>query len=138
MYTTLHSYVDQLHYYVESSVSQTGTTEEIVEWIRANVYHRPKCFDYVIYVGKDGIYYSDDGNTGNVSDRTYFKAIFTEGRDYFIDSVIVSRNTGKLSFHVVKAIKQNGETIGFFGGIVDGIKNFFGIHYKLHLLFILT
>ncbi|WP_242457266.1 methyl-accepting chemotaxis protein [Treponema zioleckii] len=119
VYTTLHSYANQLHYYTASDVARNGTTEEIVEWLHAHKEQRPEIYNYVIYVTPDGTWNSDDGGTGDVSDRTYFKAIIGEGKDEFIDSVVVSKNNGKHVFHVAKAVKQNGQTVGFFAGIVQ-------------------
>ncbi|MBQ3826472.1 MAG: cache domain-containing protein, partial [Spirochaetaceae bacterium] len=118
VYTTLHSYLNQLHYYTSSEVAKYGTSDEIVDWLLAHKGDRPACFNYVIFVTPDGTWHSDDGGSGNVSDRTYFKEIIGKGKDEFIDSVVVSKNNGKHIFHVTKAIKQNGQTVGFFGGIV--------------------
>ena len=119
VYTTLHSYVYQLHYYTASDAALTGSTEEIVDWLHAHKAQRPPIYNYVIYVTPDGTWYSDDGGTGNVSDRTYFKAIIGEGKDMFIDSVVVSKNNGRHVFHVAQVVKQNGRTVGFFAGIVE-------------------
>ena len=119
VYTTLHSYVNQLHFYTASDVARNGTTEEIVEWLHAHKAQRPSIYNYVIYVTPDGTWNSDDGGTGDVSDRAYFKAIIGEGKDEYIDTVVVSKNNGRHVFHVARAVKQNGHTVGFFAGIVE-------------------
>lgn len=114
----LENYLKQLHFYSKSDVVETGDPEQIVDWLHAHEKVRPACYDYVIFVTPDGTWHSDDGKSGNVSERAYFKEIFGNNKDTVIDSPVVSKNHGRPVLHVVEAVKKDGKKFGFFAGVV--------------------
>lgn len=114
-------YFAALDYYCNSDVIKgNASTEEIVSWLRDHEQNRNKdFFDYVAWVDKDGLYYSDIGTQTIVSDRDYFKEIMQNGADSYIDNPVPSKVSWKTVVHVCRAAKRNGETIGFFCGNVE-------------------
>jgi methyl-accepting chemotaxis protein len=122
----LNGYFNSLSYYTESDIVTTGSVDDIVHWLRTHASNRSKEFDYVIFVSPDGTYYSDTGLSGDVHDRNYFRQIMQNGKDEYVDDAVISKVSGKPVIHIVKSVKVNGKTIGFFGGIVplDSIQEY--------------
>ncbi len=116
--TQLENYLKQLRYYTKSDIVDTADPEQIIDWLHEHESDRPNCYDYVIFVEPDGTWHSDDGNSGNVSERAYFKEIFGNNKDFVIDSPVVSKNHGRPVLHVVEAVKKDGVKFGFFAGVV--------------------
>jgi len=61
----------------------------------------------VSYVTPDGKGYSSVGNTSEIGDRDYFKAIFTDHKDYYISQPAVSRSLGVPVVFFALAIKDD-------------------------------
>jgi len=59
------------------------------------------------------------GPTANVSDRTYFRAIFQDNEPYDISNPVISKATGQKIFVIAYGVKDNqGRKVGIFGGTV--------------------
>lgn len=114
----LNNYLGNLHYYTHSDVVATANEPDIIDWLHAHEQNRPSCYDYVIYVDKNGTWNSDTRGTGDVSDRAYFKEVWNNGKESVLDSPVFSRSTGKPVFHVIQTVKNAGKVYGFFGGVV--------------------
>jgi len=112
-------YFAYLAYYINADVVQTKDTEQIVDWLHSVESKRFRGFDYVAWVNTDGEFYSDIGTKTVIEDRDYYKAIVRDGADYFIDNPVSSKVTGKTIIHISKAVKVDGQTIGFFCGVVN-------------------
>lgn len=115
----LSEYKTALDFYVNSDATQTGDTEEIVDWLRTTTSKRNKMFDYVAWVDETGKFQADNGNDTFVTQRDYYQAIVKNGADEFIDNPVTSLITGKTIIHVCRAVKHGGKNIGFFTGIVS-------------------
>jgi len=115
----LSEYKTALDFYVNSDATQSGDTEEIVDWLRTTTSKRNKMFDYVAWVDETGKFQADNGNDTFVTQRDYYQAIVKNGADEFIDNPATSLITGKTIIHVCRAVKHGGKNIGFFTGIVS-------------------
>lgn len=116
---TLREYFAELTYYSNSDIAKTGTTNQIVSWLRDHESNRFAGFDYVAYVSADGSFFSDIGTQTNVIDRDYYKAIMQKGKKHFIDNPVKSKVTGKSVLHISEAVTVNKRNIGFFCAVVD-------------------
>jgi methyl-accepting chemotaxis protein len=115
----VNEYMKELDLYTAADVVQTGDTQLIFQWLQAHVQNRSSDFDYVLYSGKDGIAYIDDGHSGyDLTKRSYFKAVIQDGKDTDVDNPVVDMGKGGQILHVTRAAKANGKTVGFFSGVV--------------------
>ncbi len=115
----IEGYFLAMDFYMKSDAVKSGSTEEIVDFIKNEAPKRNKIFDYIMYATPDGTAYSDINRTANVASRPYFKAIFQEGKKYFIGDPVISKTTTRPVVHVVNAVVQNGKTAGIMIGIVN-------------------
>ena len=114
------SYLSKMDYYANADIVQQGkSTDEIVRWMTNRIHNRSEVFEYIGYVDKNGVNYTDNGETSNVSDRDYFQAIIKQGADTYIDNPVVARTTGRTVVHVCKAAKYKDKTIGLFYGVMN-------------------
>ena len=117
-------YMNQMSYYSDSDVVATGNDKQIVNWLREHVSTRRTYFSSVIYAGKDGVAYSDTGETESIKDERFFKEIMNNGKTTYIDNP--GRNSkGEVVFHIARAAKVHGRVIGVFAAVVslDNIRN---------------
>jgi methyl-accepting chemotaxis protein len=115
----VNEYMRELNQYTSADVVQTGDTQLIFEWLQSHIQNKSSDFDYVLYCGKDGIAYIDDGHSGyDLTKRSYFKAVMQDGKDTDVDNPVIDMGKGGQILHVTKAAKVNGRTIGFFSGVV--------------------
>lgn len=105
-------YFRALEFYTNSDTLKTGSKSEIINWLHSQEKNRSDVFDYIMYCEKDGLAYTDINTTTNISTRSYFKAIFQDGKSGFVDNPIISSTTGKPVIHVTKAVVQNGKLWG--------------------------
>ncbi len=115
---TLDQYFAYLSYYTESDILETRDSEQIVEWMKDHVNHRPAVFDYIGWADDTATFYSDRGAVTNIKDRDYYQAIMQLGKDFYIDNPVTSKTTGQTIVHVCKAAKLNGTTVGLFIGVI--------------------
>ena len=111
-------YFAYLSYYTESDIVATEDTAQIVEWMIDHVDRRPEVFDYIGWADKEAKFYSDRGAVSDIKDRDYYQAIMQMGKNTFIDDPTTSKATGQTIVHVCKAAKVDGQTIGFFCGVI--------------------
>jgi methyl-accepting chemotaxis protein len=64
----------------------------------------------VIIAWSDGRTLTPSGDYVNISDRSYFKTIFNENKDFVISEAIISKGTGKPAIMLAKAIKDSENT----------------------------
>ena len=121
-------YLTGLDFYINSDVvQQTGSTDEIVDWLTAHASSRDNnLYANVAYADSDGDFYTDIGTKVNVKDRDYFKAIMQSGGKYYIDNPVESKSLGSTVIHVCRAVQKNGRNTGLFCGIVkiENVKSF--------------
>ncbi|MCR5606382.1 MAG: methyl-accepting chemotaxis protein [Treponema sp.] len=117
----LEKYIAALDFYINSDiVRETDNTREIHQWLINHASNRNNnLFDYVAWVAPDGSFNTDQGKSSNVAERDYFKAIFNDGADEYVDNPVTAKTTGLTVIHICKAIKENGKTKGFFCGTVQ-------------------
>ena len=116
---TLEEYIAHLDYYLNAEVVSEGDNEAIVEWLRSVEEKRYENFDYVAWVDSQGNFDSDIGTHTTIKDRDYFQGIMNDGKDIFIDNPVASKTSGKTIVHICKAAKVEGDTVGFFCGVVN-------------------
>ncbi|OJF76943.1 MAG: hypothetical protein BKP49_05075 [Treponema sp. CETP13] len=110
---------NEMSQYVNADVSKTGDTKQIVQWLRSHADVRSDDFMSVFYCNNVGLAYIDTGSVVVVSDRDYYKAIFIDGKDEYVSDPIIDKVTGKPIIEVIRAVKKDGKTIGFFGADVS-------------------
>ncbi len=84
-------------------------------------------FDYISYVSKDGDYFSDMGERGNVKNQEYYKAIMEDRNMLYIDAPTTS-STGQTVVHIcVPAMSRGQWFYGFYIGnlVLDNFKTIF-------------
>lgn len=108
----------EMNMYTQSNTAMTGDIQAIVNWAKVRTNSHSAIFDYILVCGPDGIFYTDVGTSGNIKDRDYFKAIFEDGKDFYIDNPVVSKATGITVCHVAKAVKANGKTVALISGVM--------------------
>ncbi|MCJ2165376.1 MULTISPECIES: methyl-accepting chemotaxis protein [unclassified Pseudodesulfovibrio] len=75
----------------------------------------------------DSVVTTNDGGRGkNYSSNAYYKAIMTDGQDYYISDLTLSPVSQKPRIAFAKAIKVNGRSVGYVGMSVlaDGFTNY--------------
>jgi len=76
-------------------------------------------FESGILAWPDGRVETTDGVSTDVSDRSYFKAIFEQGAKYAVSEALVSRATGKPAFVIAFPVVDKGQTVGLIGYTVS-------------------
>lgn len=114
----IEGFINEMNIFTMSTAAESGNIQTMRTWMNSKASDGSKSFDYMLVCGKDGNFYTDVGTTGNIQDRSYYKAIFKEGRDYYIDTPVASKATGELVCHVAKGVKVNGETVALFAGVL--------------------
>jgi len=69
----------------------------------------------IFYAGAAGDFYTDDGASGNVSDRDYFIAVVKEGKPSFIGRPIISRTLNIPIVVVAYPVTRSGRVDGMIG-----------------------
>lgn len=112
-------FIRELHLYTESDLIKNGDVEGAVAWIRKNQDRRSADFSSVFFCTMDGIGESDMGQTLNLADRDYVKAMTKEGKDFYISNPLRSKLDNTLIYQVsVAAYDGNHKKLGFFTGVV--------------------
>ncbi len=115
----METYFESLSFYAKSEVAETGSSEEITDWLRSKEGYRPDHFDYVGWVDVTGTMMTDINTSTTIKDRDYFQSVMQGGKDFYIDDPVLSKTTGKYSIHVCRAVNVNGRKKGFFCGVVS-------------------
>lgn len=110
----INEYMGQMRFYSDADVVATGNDKLIVEWLRNHVSSRRAFFSSVMYVDKNGYSYKDSGGEGFVADADFFTAVMEHQKNDYVDNPLIDSETGKTVFHVARAAKVNGKTIGVF------------------------
>lgn len=105
--------------YMNSDEVKEGSSQDIIDFINQEAHKRNALFDYVLYALPDGTAYTDSGVTANIYGRSYFNAIFNEGKSEFIANPVISKTTGRPVVHVTRAVVQKGRTVGLMCGVVS-------------------
>ncbi len=99
-----------------SAVRQSSVDEEIAslsekdiaEYLARREAVLDKDVEIEFFADAKGDFLTTKKAKGNISDRDYFKAIFSEGKTEFIGNAVVSKSTGKPIINVVRAVKDSG------------------------------
>jgi len=110
---------NEMSQYINADVVKTGDSKQIAQWLKSHIDTRSNDFEAVFYCSNVGLAYMDTGATVVVSDRDYYKAIFNEGKNEYVTNPIIDKVTGKPIIDVIRAVKKDGKTIGFFGADVS-------------------
>lgn len=115
------SCLTELRMYTESEVAKNGTIDDMVSWLRRKDVQatRGSRFDYILVAGANGDFYSDIGAKGNIIDRSYFKAVFEDLKECYIDDPVFSKTTGKSVVHVTRAVFRGGKPFAIFVGVMS-------------------
>ena len=115
----IYGYIQEMRMYTETNTAQSGDIDAMRKWIIERRDIRNSNFDYVIVCGPNGVFYTDQGKTGTILDRSYYKAIFEEGKDFYVDDPVYSKTTGKPIVHITRAVKVDGKPVAFFCGVMS-------------------
>lgn len=94
---------------------KSGKAEDIVPYL-IYVGKENKRYENMAYIMPDGTFYDNGGNTGNLSQREYFKKAM-QGEAAVSDPVI-SRATGKMVTVVAVPVKTDGKVTGVLFGTI--------------------
>ena len=117
-------YMNQMTFYSNADVVVTADDKQIINWLKEHNGNRKTYFSSVMYAGKDGIAYSDIGETENVSNLDFYKEIMKNGKSSYIDNPVKDKK-GNIVFHIACAAKLHGEIFGVFSAVVplENIQN---------------
>ena len=117
-------YMNQMTFYSNADVVVTADDQQIINWLKEHNGNRKTYFSSVMYAGKDGIAYSDIGETENVSNLDFYKEIMKNGKSSYIDNPVKDKK-GNIVFHIACAAKLHGEIFGVFSAVVplENIQN---------------
>ena len=111
-------YMNQMSFYSDADIVSSGDDAKIVKWLREHNGTRKTYFSSVLYAGKDGIAYNDIGGRENISGQKFYKEIMNNGKASFIDNP-EKDSKGNIVFHIARAARVHGETIGLFSAVVS-------------------
>ena len=113
-------YVNDLRIFTDNPVIKTGDIEKITAWIEENRSMRSSVFGNSFFCDPSGKTYQLGSEASTqISDRSYFKEIMRNNKDYFIDDPIFSRALSAYVYMIARAVKNNqGKTVGFFAGSI--------------------
>ncbi len=114
----VNEYLNQMRFYSEAEIVNSNNEQSIIRWMRSRTSSRRTYFDYIEYAGPDGIAYTDDGRTENISNTAYFKAIMKESKGEYVDDPETTPLENEPVIHITRAATINGKTIGMFSGII--------------------
>jgi Methyl-accepting chemotaxis protein len=113
-------FIHELHMYTNTDFVRDGDSAAAVAWIRSHQDMRSADFRSVFFCDMKGTAYNDDGQTTDVSDRDYFKAMTAENRDFMVSNPVKSKLDDTSMYTVsVAAYDKHHTKIGFFAGIVS-------------------
>jgi sigma-B regulation protein RsbU (phosphoserine phosphatase) len=76
-------------------------------------------FEILFFTDARGRFITTKGDTGNVSDRGYWKAIMEKGQEHAISDPLISKSTGERVFVVASVVtNEKGERIGIAAATV--------------------
>lgn len=110
----------------ERNIMQTMNKTKIIEDLKKQISSRKDTYDIFFIADKNGDYLTTLDQSGNIKDRSYYKEIIEEKKDYAVSDAVLSKATGKPMFVLAYAIKDStGNTIGLLGNNItlDVISN---------------
>jgi len=110
-------YMNQMTFYSNADVVSYADDQKIIAWLKEHNGNRKTYFSSVLYAGKDGIAYSDIGESENVSNQNFYKEILKNGKTSYIDNPVKDKN-GNIVFHIACAAKLHGEIFGVFAAVI--------------------
>jgi methyl-accepting chemotaxis protein len=112
-------FIREMHLYTESDFVKDGDIEGIVAWIQKNQDRRSADFSSIFFCDMKGMSRSDSGQSVDLSDRAYVKAMLKEETELFISEPVKSRLDDSLIYIVCSAAyDSNHKKLGFFAGVV--------------------
>lgn len=112
-------YFLDLQIYSLSDACYSGDPAAIRQYIMTHQRVRSADLESVMYCGKDGIGYIDNGQSVDVSHDDVYKAIVQDGKSNYIGNPFFSPETGRPSVYVAQAIVRDNENIGFIAGLAN-------------------
>jgi methyl-accepting chemotaxis protein len=109
-------YAGRLDRYMTEDIVTSGDETQIVQWLRFHAGIRDKDFNAVFFCGADGISCDDSGMTTDIAGRDVFTAIMQQNRDTYVSNPDMFN--GEAVTTIVRAVKHDGITIGFFGCVI--------------------
>ena len=115
-------YLNDIKVFSDAEVNKSGNIEEIVNWFKQNQNLVNKDYLFAAFVDSDGNCYFGDGTVleGSEKNYGYFKAIFNDRRDWFVDAIDKSDVYKQYVVPITRAVRdEKGNTIGCY---VAGLK----------------
>lgn len=110
--------VAEMNFYSKADIVQSGSEDDIIEWLYNTSDRRSGHFAFVSFITLDGTAYSDMGDEENVSNTEYFQRL-KDGAVTYISTPVLS-TAGKLVYTVcVAARNELRETVGYLAGVVS-------------------
>ena len=113
----LNMYLREIRYYVDSDVTNTLDTQQIIDWMIARSGKKSSNIDGMYFVTLDGKGYRDDGAVSNFKDEEFFKAIAVDGNYEYISNPKMDEVLKKPIFYVAHVLIVNGKKLGIFVGV---------------------
>ena len=92
---------------------------EQVKGVINDLFKSEPAFETGLLGWPDGRAETTDGVSINISDRSYFKAIFEQGAKYAVSEALISRATQKPSFVIAFPVIDDSKKVGLLGCVVS-------------------
>ena len=94
--------------FMANNPAMSGNAQGIDALIRSQDQRLPPEIRYVFWSDASGRFLTSTGAGGNISDRDYFKAIMTEGKESVVSDALVSKADGKVVLVLAKPFAGAG------------------------------
>jgi len=102
----LDTYYWQLRALATQDVVMSGEESAAETYVKSRLKEVPPELNSVLIVWPDGRTKTDAGTYVNLKDRLYFKAVYTEGKDYVVGDAAISKASNVPSLILAKAVKD--------------------------------
>ena len=117
---TVEGYFKEMDAYVNADIMKEGNVEKAGKWLQSHPEIRGKDFDYVMFAGRDGYSYNDNGTRTRIADRDYFQAAMVKGYRKYVDNPVISRTTGSKIIHITRCVTDSeGKIFGMIAGVIN-------------------
>lgn len=98
---------------------RSGDLQSIAKELLKRRFSLNRDYEMLFFADLEGRFVGSTGATGNVGDRSYWRAIMIDGRDRVISEPVVSRATGATVFVVASAVTSDrGRRVGLVAATV--------------------
>lgn len=112
--------IDDLKGIAEREVVMTMDVEAMKQSLKNAASTRDSIYDLLYIIDKTGKGWTTTDTWVELSDRDYFKAIFYEGKDYYVSNPLISKATNLPMFVVAYAVKDSAKkTVGIVATTIE-------------------